>query len=170
MSLGEQPYNFHLQQERFNELKDICSYEEDYFILALYNSIFYLFKASRTLAGFTAFYEEIENVNGAGRIKDVRDMRVHIDEYLKGKGGKEKKDNARFVYESPDELYPAQPFAGHLFTGDASSTIIFDGAYLIGGRINVQDTIIVLERLLPDIIKKCNSYLYPRIAHEENPI
>jgi len=159
----EQPQNYQLYQEQIkqiNEIKDILRYEEDFFILALHNTIFFLSHAANTFAGFRKIVDEIENVNGKGQVKDVRDMRVHIDEYSKGKGGVNK-DNARFIYESPDDLYPAGPFADHLFIGDATTSMIFSDAYLIGDRINVQKTLKIIDKLLPDIIKKCKKYMFP---------
>jgi len=146
----------------YKELSDTQRREEDYFILALYNTIYYLLHASHSLAGFKVFYDDLEAVNGVGHIKDIRDMRVHIDEYIKGRGGKQK-NNARYVYESPNDIYPSEPFANHLFVADASSTIVFSDAYLIGGRVNVQKTINKLNELLPKIIKLCEKYLYPVI-------
>ena len=152
------PNNFFLYADQLKELNDLLKYEEEFFVLALYNTVFFLSHAANTFAGFRKVVDEIESVNGVGYIKDVRDMRVHIDEYSKGKGGKNK-DNARFVYESPDELYPAKPFADHLFAADATSTIILPDAYLIGGRINLQKTMLTLERLLPDITQNCDKHM-----------
>lgn len=160
LKISENHQDFYTFHKESMELQEICRYEEDFFTLSLYNSIFFLSKAANTLTGFREFYDEIENVNGNGQIKDVRDMRVHVDEYLKGKGGKNK-DNARFIYESREEQFPVAPSAQHLFAADATSTIVIDGEYLIGGRINVNKTLAALEKLLPDIVKLCRKYLFP---------
>ena len=170
---SEEQGDWRFYQEQHSEISDICRYEDDFFVLALYNTIFYLSKVADTFAEFKIIVDEIEAVNGEGQIKDIRDMRVHINEYIKGKGFAKE----RFIYESPEDLYPVkkQNVIGtntfenceHMFASDATGTIILPDAYLIGGRINVQKTIAVLEKLLPDIIQKSDKYINPWINAEE---
>ena len=152
---ADNPDKFNLHANSINELTNIQKYEEDFFILALYNMFFYLNSVSDTLSGFRRIVDDLEKVNGIGQIKDVRDMRVHIDDYIKGKG----KAKERFVYESDDELFPSKPFAEHLYEVDATSTIIMPGAYMIGGRINFQKTLTAIEDLLPVIMKTYEKHM-----------
>jgi len=155
--LFERPDRFAIYSKQSRELQDIVRYEEDFFVYSLHRAIFFIFKASHSFAGFKNIYDKVESIIGEGHAKDIRDMRVHIDEYSKGKGDQPD----RFVYESPEELYPVKPFAETLFVADASSTIVFPDAYLIGGRINVQNAIMVFEDLLPSIREKCESFMFP---------
>jgi len=155
----EEPQHSYLYAEQIKVLDDIRRYEEEFFVHALYNAWFFLSRASNTISGFKAFVERIESINGTGMIKDMRDMRAHIDEYIKGAG----RFKERFCYVSPDDLYPAKPFGEHLFEADVTGTIVFPDAYIIGGRINVNKTIQVLEELLPDIIKRCDQNLCPKM-------
>jgi len=140
------------------ELSDIEKCEEEFFVYALHNAIFFLQKTSDLFSGFRTIVDEIENVNGKGIVKDVRDMRVHVDDYSKKKG----REQERFICKSPDGL----------FSADATSSFIFQNAcqndYLIGGRINVQKSIQVLQKLVPIIIDKCKEQI--RLLDEEEDL
>ncbi|MFM0399679.1 hypothetical protein PQR37_34420 [Paraburkholderia nemoris] len=71
-------------------------------------------------------------------VKDVRDMREHDDEYLQGNG----RHKQRYTY-STDR-----------FSADASSTVVDEGRYLIGGRVHVESIVAAVDRFLQELIKQ----------------
>ena len=78
---------------------------------------------------------------------DVRNMREHDDAYFQGHGNKQ----AKFVKTAPIGKQQIS------VTVDASSTIVWDGDYLIGGRLNVQKAIEAARALFPCIEKASNN-------------
>lgn len=151
------PNAFFQVMHQIEPLREICKFEEELFVFAIDRAVFSLKEAAKFYSEFNNFVTVIENALGAGNVKDVRDMRTHIDKYSKGRGNAQD----RFIYESPDDLFPSKPFADHLFAADATSTIIIDGQYLIGGRVNVQKSIEILKRLQPSIQETCDKYSIP---------
>ena len=157
MIINENQENIFDFMEQLKVMMTVTKWEEEFFLFALDRAIFSLKEAAKFYPEFQAFVTNIETAIGPKHVKDVRDMRTHIDAYSKGKG----KEQDRFIYESPEELYPVKPLAEHLFAADATSTIIFPNAYLIGGRVNVQVALEVMNKLLPDIINSCQNYMCP---------
>jgi hypothetical protein len=147
--------NFLIMQ-KIKSLNEECKIEEEFFLFAIDRAIFSLKEATKCYSEFSSFLTEIENALGAGNVKDVRDMRTHIDKYAKGKGNVQD----RFIYKSSDDLYPSKPFADHLFAADATSTIVLDGVYLIGGRVNVQIAMETLKKIQPSIQEACDKYMF----------
>jgi hypothetical protein len=132
-------------KEQLIKLEDRCRYEEEFFVYAFHRVIFFLNKVSNIFSGFRQIYDQIENINGYGKIKDIRDMRVHMDEYAKGKGKNQKNFICNFISESEFINWDV----------DAFTTIIKQDTNFIGGRINVRESIKVIEELLPTVMKLC---------------
>ena len=148
--------------------KNIEDFERTFFSLALYSALFYLVKSSKsrllnkiTVDGFIEIKEiqdfaiELDQFNGAGHIKDIRDMAfAHIDEYIvEGKGNHPEK----FKYRNEALSYEA----------DATSTIVIGDQYMIGGRIDVCKTILKLQELLPRVESVIDGYTPVPIHDEE---
>ena len=126
---------------------EIHKCEEDFFVFALDRAIFMLKQTAKANPEFSVFVSEIERKIGSDIVKDVRDMRTHIDEYAKGTG----RHQDKFLHKSENVSSPD----GNIFIGtvvaDVTSTIVFEDRYLIGGRLNVQEAIKVLREVYPSV-------------------
>ena len=65
-------------------------------------------------------------------IIELRNMREHDDDYIRGTGHKQN----NFITVSVD----------HLFSADATSTLIIDDRILLGGKVDVGQTIKIFEK------------------------
>jgi hypothetical protein len=125
--------------------------EEDYFVFALDRAIFMLKHTSKIYPEFIVYVNEIENRIGPGLVKDMRDMLTHIDEYAKGGG----RHPDKYMHTSKNVSSPDGNVLIGTLTSDVTSTIVFSDRYLIGGRLNVQEAIRVLQEVFPSIESLC---------------
>lgn len=90
---------------------------------------------------FTELINKIQTLAADRNFTDIRNMRVHYDDYYEGAG----RNQSRFVHEN------------RMGSVDASSTIVLgDDQYMIGGRLNLHDTMIKCEALLTDLTELMN--------------
>ena len=81
--------------------------------------------------------KEINDTIGIQNIINLRNMREHDDEYIRGNGNKQ----SEFIHESEDKVFEA----------DATSTIRIDDKHLLGGKIEVASVLRLYKRLLPKV-------------------
>lgn len=134
-------------KEQLIELTDRYSYEEDFFVFAFDRAIFFLKKASESFSQFKILLDQIENVNGSEQVKDIRDMRVHIDNYLAGKG----KNQSRFLYNI---ILESESYESDV---DAFTSVATRDTVLIGGRIDVRKSLQAIEELLSRVMSECEN-------------
>ena len=141
---GKRLLNAHKEKHRMER------FEEEVFVFALDRAIFMLRISTYEYSEMQKFFDEIECTLGKGNVKDVRDMRTHIDDYLEGKG----RNQNNFIFDagSIDSVFEG-------LVRDITQTIITKDAYIIGGKINVQKAIQVLEDILPQVERFCGNYL-----------
>ena len=121
-------------------------FEEEVFVYSLDRAIFMLKISTYEYSEMQKFLDKVENTLGEGNAKDLRDMRTHINDYLEGNGRKQSK----FLFEAGN-VHPV--FEGLVY--DVTRTIVTEDAYIIGGKVNVQKAILVLEEILPQVVRFC---------------
>ena len=129
-----------------NDKKDrsrIYYFEKDVFVFTLNKAIYMLKISTREYSEMQKFLDIIENALGKGKVEILNDMLTHIDAYLEDSG----KYQNEFVY---DEGSIDSAFNG-LVCDATHTTITKDGSILIGGKINVQESIRILEEVLPQV-------------------
>ncbi|MGY3718744.1 hypothetical protein ACWE42_24880 [Sutcliffiella cohnii] len=136
---GSQGSNSSAKSE-MESIRELLGIKEYYFIIALN-------KSREWLEELIVFYPHLKSIkdqldNKIKFIKEVRNMREHEIEYYKGKGWKQQD----FLYKSDNSIT------------DATSTVINDGAYLVGGRISVQEALSLFESFYPLITQKLNDF------------
>jgi len=132
----------------FKEKHKMARFEEEVFVFALDRAIFMLKISTYEYSEMQIFLDKVEYALGKGNVKDVRDMRTHIDAYLEGKG----KNQNNFIFEAGSIV---SVFEGLVL--DVTTTIVTDDSYIIGGKINVQKAIQVMEEILPQVERFCGS-------------
>ena len=139
---GKRLLNAHKEKHR------MARFEEEVFVFSLDKTIFMLKISTYEYSEMQQFLDKVECTLGKGNVKDVRDMRTHIDDYLEGRG----RNQTNFIYEagSIDSV-----FEGLVY--DVTHTIITKDAYMIGGKINVQKAIQVIEEILPQVERFCGN-------------
>lgn len=138
--------------QQFREQMDRRLMEEQFFLDAVGKALRWIKVAKRQdLSLSEAVDRFLQQLPEAG---EVRNMREHDDEYLEGNGNKQ----ADFVKTT---TVGGQQISA---TVDASSTIVWDGNYLIGGRLNVQNAIDAAHALLPCIEKASNKHMHPDVG------
>ena len=131
-------YNlFSLINNLDNQNRDILSMEEHFFIISLGKSIDFLQALGSYKYDVKEILKEINDNIGIQKIINLRNMREHDDEYIKGNGNKQ----SEFIQESEDKL----------FVSDATSTIRIGDKHLLGGKIEVVSVVKLYKRLLPKI-------------------
>ena len=116
----------------------ILSMEEHFFIIALGKSIDFLKKLDGFQDEVKDIINRIDEVVGINNIVDLRNMREHDDEYIKGNGNKQ----ANFFQESKD---------GNSI-GDATSTCIRgEKEHWLGEKVEVIEVVRLYKELLPRI-------------------
>lgn len=139
---GNRLLNAHKEKHR------MARFEEEVFVFTLDRAIFMLKISTYEYSEMQNFLDKVECAIGKGNVKDVRDMRTHIDDYLEGKGRKQ--NNFIFEAGSIDSVFEGLAF-------DVTTTVITKDAYIIGGKINVQNAIKILEEVLPQVERFCGS-------------
>lgn len=84
-------------------------------------------------------------------VKKVRDMREHDVEYVVKGVGKKQSDFVQYLSEYSAAI-------------DASSTIVIDGKYLIGGLVSLVDTMEAAKALIPILDVEINNFNRRRSA------
>ena len=124
---------------------DLLKCEEDYFIYAL-DKVNIMLKCTKKY--YQEFDDIINKINthiGSRIITDMRDMRFHSNEFL----------NHEKIKGRNKKRYISKPsFRGWRL--NAAATLICEEGYLIGGRLNVQQSINLLEELLPSVKTLCD--------------
>lgn len=134
-----------------DEKDKMVRFEEDVFVFTLDRAIFMLkISAKHEFPEMQNFLDKIEQALGVDVVKDLRDMRTHIDGYLEGKGFKQ----SDFLFEA-GSIHPV--FEGLVY--DITHTIVTEEAYMIGGKINVQKAIQTLVEILPEVNRFCGNCL-----------
>lgn len=130
----------------FRNAKDVLSIEEHFFVIAVNRAVQWCLEAERNDEPLRGVSKPFRNAADKG--KEVRDMREHDIEYFRG-GGKK-----RHRFEADVKI------SGSL-TGraDASSTIVTDQGYLIGGRLNAQEVMDEAQKLYPQLLNRSTSLM-----------
>jgi len=127
---------------------DLVKLEEEFFVFALDRAIFYLKEICKSHPGLCEhFLKRVDEEIGLDAIKDVRDMRTHSNNYTTGTGKNKGKCEEKF-FAAPQNL----PIKA---TVDATSSIMINNLYLIGGRVDFHKTMQLLETISPEIEKTC---------------
>lgn len=128
----------HLNMKIFHELLEEQRIEEYFFIIAVDKAGKWLKETSNLYPQFKAYSTEFDNKTPLA--KEIRDMREHEIDYIKGKGWQQDK------FISDVGLNPGE------IAADATSTIISENEYLIGGRLNVQQAVNHSFEIYPAIV------------------
>jgi hypothetical protein len=122
-------------------LRDWIRTEEHFFIIAVGKAIDWLEELKSANASVKLpiddFFNQLPNA------RDIRNMREHDNEYLRGKGHKQTK----FHQEVKVEDVTKGVSGNGRISADATATVIIGNNYLLGGRLNVQETIKAAENL-----------------------
>jgi hypothetical protein len=125
--------------EPIEDLKNWVRTEEHFFIIAVGKAMDWLeeLKSANTsdLLHIDDFFKKLPNA------REMRNMREHDNEYLRGKGHKQK----NFHQEVKVKVKGIS--GGGRISADATATVIIGNDYLLGGRLNVQETIMAAEQL-----------------------
>lgn len=106
--------------------------EEHFFVIALGKSIDYLNYIKERSQISKELLDELYEKVGKTEITELRNMREHDDEYIRGDGHKQQ----NFITVSKDNF----------FASDATSTLIINGEILLGGKVNVGKTVNIFEK------------------------
>lgn len=128
---------FLLINKIYDENRDILDIEEHFFIISLGKSIDFLQALGSYKYEVKEILKEINDTIGIQNIINLRNMREHDDEYIRGNGNKQ----SEFIHESEDKVFEA----------DATSTIRIDDKHLLGGKIEVASVLRLYKRLLPKV-------------------
>lgn len=121
-------------KDKLKNLHDFTKVEEHFFVIAVG-------KAMDWLREFQDNDHRQENIqeflDAIPHARNIRNMREHDDAYLKGEGRKQN------LFHHEFELHEGK------FTGsaDATSTIVINDNYMIGGRLDVVRTIKAADKL-----------------------
>lgn len=134
--------------EKLHENDYILPMEEHFFAIALNKSLTYITKLKK----IKKFKDDIKlildlvcNEIGRDNITNLRSMREHDDEYIKGNGNKQED----FIATLDD------------FVADATSSIIISGeSHLLGCKVDVIKTIKIYECIQPKIQQICEQIIY----------
>lgn len=129
-SLGNAP------REVGDNMSDMIFLHQQFFITALDAAYDWMKESIHHDIGLEDVLLEIDKL--FPDIKDIRNMNAHDIEYYKKRGRKQEK----FIYEEKG-----------VFSADATSVIVTDGKYLIGGRLCLQDVVGYFEKIYPEIVK-----------------
>jgi len=135
-------------KSRRDSFFNLTKLEEEFFVFALDRTIFYM-KMIKNIPEIVNILKKIDNTIGLEAIKDIRDMRTHVDEYKKGKG----RVKERF-FATPENTPPLLKNKPSI---DATSSIMINDWYLIGGRVDFYKTMEVLQEILPFVEKVCQA-------------
>ncbi|WBL16459.1 hypothetical protein [Sutcliffiella sp. NC1] len=127
-------------KQRMDEIRELEGIQQYYFIIALNKFRDWLEEA-------VEHYKDLKKIKSLidheiPYIRDVRNMREHEIEYFKKKGRKQEK----FFHENDSSI------------SDATSVIVTDGNYLVGGRISVQKALKLFDELYPFFEQKLDNY------------
>jgi len=120
--------------EAFHDAMDIERVEQYFFVIAVNKAREWLNEASNLVPEIRAAATTFEAKTPFA--KEVRNMREHEIDYFKSKGHAQE----NFVRS----VGPSGAIAA-----DASSSIVDEGAYLIGGRLNVQVAMAEADKIYP---------------------
>jgi len=126
-------------RKKFDEYQIYRLIDEHFFLIAARQVIRWCEFAKKQYSELTP---AIDKFCSDRNIIDTRNMREHNDEYLVGKGNKQK----NYVSEVKSINFDIP--GDQLGTCDASSTIVDGDRYLIGGRVDVLQTLKKIEELL----------------------
>ena len=112
--------------------------EEEFFVYAVSRAVFLIGIVGKEHPEYLDLLNQIDKAVGLKSIKDLRDMRTHIDAYEAGTG----RNQSDFMHSYVPQISCAP-----------TATIILGENYLIGGRLNAMPTILLFKSLLPKIIK-----------------
>ena len=119
------------------DFRDWIRTEEHFFIIAVGKAIDWLEELKSVDASIQLpiedFFKKLPNA------RDMRNMREHDNEYLRGNGHKQTKFH--------QEVKVKGVSGGGSISADATATVIIGNNYLLGGRLNVQETITAAEQL-----------------------
>ncbi|MEC4813630.1 MAG: hypothetical protein SAK29_10230 [Scytonema sp. PMC 1069.18] len=115
--------------EELRDLQEWIRVEEHFFAIAIGKALAWLDELGKIEPLCQQHIDDF--LKKIPHAKDIRNMREHDVEYLQGKGRKQKNFTLDF------NLYDGKASG----SADASSTIVFNNDYLIGGRLNVAETI-----------------------------
>lgn len=130
--------NFHCSDKnRMDDVSDLSRIEEYFFVISLNKAREWLIEGKQYIQEFE---EMIANIDKElPFIKEVRNMREHEIEYYKSKGIKQK----NFIRPLGEPGYAIS---------DATSTIVDESGYFVGGRISVQVSIRLFNELHEKIL------------------
>lgn len=124
-----------MQHQDYLVFNDLRIAEEHFFVISVSKAMDWLKEVKKFRLELSSeidlFFQSLPEV------KDLRNMREHDVEYFKGMGNAQK----RFVKTLAD------------MTVDASASISNTDGYLIGGRLNVQQTMRAAQKLYPKVEK-----------------
>lgn len=111
--------------------------EEHFFIISVNKAIEWLEQTVKIYPQFSDCLKKFENE--LPNIKELRNMREHDIEYLS------------WNWRKQENFHKKVEDVSLSISADATSAIIFPDKYLIGWRLNVQKTIALSIKILPDI-------------------
>ena len=131
--------------------------EEHFFAIALNKSLTYITKLKKIKKfkrDIKLILDQVCDEIGRDNIKNLRRMREHDDEYIKGNGDKQE-----------DFIATLDDFAADAtsddFAADATSSIIISGeSHLLGCKVDVIKTIKIYECIQPKIQQICEQIIY----------
>ncbi|MBI5950477.1 MAG: hypothetical protein HY865_02365 [Chloroflexi bacterium] len=124
-----------VKHQDFLTYNDLRIVEEHFFVTSVSKSIDWLKEVKKFKPELSSNIDRF--IHAFPETKDLRNMREHDVDYFKGEG----KAQGRFVRPLTD------------VTIDASASMSDKNGYLIGGRLNVQQSVKEAQQLLPVIEK-----------------
>jgi len=119
--------------------RDIISVYEHFFVIAVGKSLEWGEELQEVDNSNYLYFCEYKNNILEARL--IRNMREHDIDYLKGDGRRQEDFNKELEINSGSSSALV----------DGTSTIICDEGYLIGGRLNVQDTVNYAKKILEEL-------------------
>lgn len=128
--------------KREENISDMEFLHRQYFISSLNQAIEWIKESIKYESSMKEIFDLI--IKKFPNIKDVRNMNEHDISYYQGKGHKQK-DFVKAI-EGNESI-----------VSDATSTIILEEGYLIGGRLNLEKAMIHLKDIYPIIESKLST-------------
>jgi hypothetical protein len=132
--------------------------QEHFFVIALGKALDWLKEVEVVDPELRSLIAEFRSRVPEGR--DVRNMREHDNAYLHGKGRRQD------VFHKQVEGYAGLNVT---ISADATATVIVEEHYLIGGRLNVRETVEAADQLLQFITEYHELTRRQRINEAPNP-
>ena len=130
-----------LDKQSSEDAKGWMRAQEHFFVIALGKALDWLKEVEAVDPALKPLIAEFRSKVPDGR--DVRNMREHDNAYLRGRGRRQATFHKR-----------VEGYAGMnvVISSDATATVIVGEHYLIGGRLNVRETVAAADQLLHFII------------------